>query len=170
MSKQDAKAIVAAWENQGEEGLKGLAKTKHNKRADVLFRAVRNATGESDDGSLFGALLHVRFSEAGLRAHLADLMRGLRDIAIQRSSSSLLDALVPVAACHAVGIPGIDERVLADLVGVPRHQVHTRVVRRLGAESSAVRSAGHVLTRHVDVAKAIVVEAEHSLGRDLGEV
>ena len=68
------------------------------------------------------------------------------------------------------GIPGIDERVLADLVGVPRGQVHTRVVNRLGAESTAVRSAGHVLTRHIDVARAIVVEAERSLGIDLGEV
>ncbi|HYN76721.1 MAG TPA: metallophosphoesterase, partial [Lamprocystis sp. (in: g-proteobacteria)] len=172
ISKQDAKAIVGAWEAQGEAGLKRLAKSARNKRADLLFKAVRNARVGSDDGSLFGALLHVRFDESGLRAHLAHLMRRLRAMPIEGStvSASLLDALLPVAACHAAEIPGIDERVLADLVGVPRGQVHTQVVNRLGAESTAVRSAGHVLTRHIDVAKAIVVEAERSLEIDLGEV
>ncbi|WP_295426782.1 metallophosphoesterase [uncultured Thiodictyon sp.] len=170
ISKQDAKAIVGAWEAQGEAGLKRLAKSARNKRADLLFKAVRNASVGSDDGSLFGALLHVRFDESGLRAHLAHLMHRLRDMPIEGSTATLLDALLPVAACHAVEIPGIDERVLADLIGVPRGQVHTRVVKRLGAESTAVHSAGHVLTRHIDVARAIVVEAERSLEIDLGEV
>jgi hypothetical protein len=161
VNKQDAKAIVTARQAHGEEGLKRLAETKANKRADLLFRAVRNATGDAEDGSLFGALLHLRFNEAGLRAHLAKLMARLREMPIDGTSSSLLDALIPVAACHAAGIPGIDERVLADLLGVPRHQVHTKVIKRLGAESTAVRSAGHVLTRHVDVARAGLSLSDH---------
>src|SRR6185312_14005495 len=83
---------------------------------------------------------------------------------------SLFDALLYVAACHGVGIPGLDERVLADLVGVPREWVQRLVVRPLGEEAAAVHSAGHILTRHSQVATAILVEVEETFGVDLGEV
>ena len=135
INSQDAKAIVAAWERQGDDRLRALAQVTRKKRTERLFKAVRNAGKEADDGSLFGALLNVRFSQAGLRAHLAGLMERLNGIPIEEAPSSLLDALVPVAACHAPGLPGIDERVLADLLGVPRRQVYTRVVNRLGGLS-----------------------------------
>ncbi len=75
-----------------------------------------------------------------------------------------------VAACHGTGIPGIDEKVLADLVGVPREWVQRRVVRPLGEEAAAVHSAGHVLTRHSQVAASVLVEAEQTLGIDLAEI
>jgi hypothetical protein len=45
VNKQDAKAIVTARQAHGEEGLKRLAETKANKRADLLFRAVRSCRG-----------------------------------------------------------------------------------------------------------------------------
>ena len=60
--------------------------------------------------------------------------------------------------------------MLADLVGVPREWVQRQVVRPLGEEAAAVRSAGHVLTRHSQVAAAILVEAEQTFGVDLAEV
>ncbi|HYP26018.1 MAG TPA: hypothetical protein VE262_04800, partial [Blastocatellia bacterium] len=66
--------------------------------------------------------------------------------------------------------PGIDERVLADLVGVPREWVQRQVVRPLGEEAAAVHSAGHVLTRHSQVAAAILVESEDAFGVDLTEI
>ena len=98
------------------------------------------------------------------------LIHGDDEYRVTAKAKEVVDALLPVATCHAAEIPGIDERVLADLLCVPRRQVHTLVVNRLGAESTAVRSAGHVLTRHIDVARTIVVEAERSLGFDLEEV
>jgi hypothetical protein len=43
-------------------------------------------------------------------------------------------------------------------------------VNPLGEEAAAVRSAGHVLTRHSKVAAAILVAAEQDLGADVAEV
>ena len=84
----------------------------------------------------------------------------LREERIKKSDKTLFDALVFVAACHAGGIPGIDEHVLADLVEVPRDWIQSLVVHRLGEEACGVLSGGHVFTRHRKVAEAILVEAD----------
>jgi hypothetical protein len=180
VSSADAKAVVNAWEKIGPDALREL-----NSVADAAGRvaqfeiAVRDARAKSEeqqrkhrpqDGSFFGGLLAVRFGQNGLQAHVRTFLQRLRTVPIEGSNAKLLDAILYVAACHGTGIPGIDERVLADLVGVPREWVQTRVVRPLGEEAAAVQSAGHVLTRHSGVAAAILVEAEQSLGVDLAEV
>jgi hypothetical protein len=105
-----------------------------------------------------------------LRNHVVALLTRLKESQIDNSDRSLFDALLYVAACHAVGIPGIDEKVLADLLGVEREWVQTLVVIPLGEEAAAVRSVGHVLTRHTKVASAILVAAEQDLGADIAEV
>ncbi len=51
-----------------------------------------------------------------------------------------------------------------------RDWVQTLVVNPLGEEAAAVRSAGHVLTRHNKVAAAILVAAEQDLDADIAEV
>jgi hypothetical protein len=53
---------------------------------------------------------------------------------------------------------------------VDRDWVQTLVVNRLGEEAAAVRSAGHVLTRHSKVASAILVASEKNFGADIAEV
>lgn len=170
ISHGDAKAIIRAWERFGDAGLKQLARLKPRDRADLLVNKTRSEAGNGEEDSFFGALLDVRFSEAGLLAHVAQLLWPLRTMSIEHSTSTLLDALLYVAACHGVGIPGIDQRVLADLVGVPRDWLYSQVVNRLGEESFAVRNAGHIYIRHRKVAEAILVEAERTLGLDLAEV
>jgi hypothetical protein len=105
-----------------------------------------------------------------LQAHVRAFLQRLKAVRIEHGNGSLFDALLYVAACHGTDIPGIDERVLADLVGVPREWVQTHVVRPLGEEAAAVHSAGYVLTRHSQVAAAILVEAEETFGIDLAEV
>ena len=123
------------------------------------------------DGSFFGALLAVRLGPEGLLGHVRDFLKRLKAISIKGADgSTLFDALLYVAACHGVGISGINENILADLVGVPREWVESRVVRPLGEEATAVHSASHVFTRHSEVAAAVLVEAEKTFNADLGKV
>jgi tetratricopeptide (TPR) repeat protein len=168
---EDAKAVVNSWRNYGEAGLKGLAAiTDSDKQIQAFLKAIQDDRKDGGDGSLFGGLLAVRFGETGLQAHVREFLTRLRGVRISGSSNSLFDALVYAAACHAVGLPGINENVLGDLVSVPRDWVHTRIVRPLGEEAAAVQNAGHVLTRHSKVAAAVIVEAEQTFNTDLAEV
>lgn len=112
----------------------------------------------------------MRFGPEGLRDHVVAILNRLKDRQIHDTDHALFDALCYVAACHAVGITGINEKVLADLVNIPNGWVQTRVVNPLGEEAAAVRSAAHVVTRHSKVARAILVAAEKDLGPDIAEI
>lgn len=166
----DAKVLVEAWRRYGHDGLRDLASLpdKENQVA-ALLNAVRGPAARNE-GSFFGGLLAVRFGPDGLRNHVIALLNRLKDAKIVGSDRDQFDALLYVAACHAVGIPGLNENVLADLLSVERDWVQTLVVNPLGEEAAAVRSAGHVLTRHSKVAAAILVAAEQDLGADVAEV
>ncbi len=167
----DAKLLVEAWQKFGDDGLRELASAPNtDQRVAELLNAVHGTDAARDEGSFFGGLLAVRFGSDGLRNHVVALLTRLKEAQVKNSTHNLFDALLYVAACHGVGIPGIDERVLADLLGVERDWVHTLVVKPLGEEAAAVRSAGHVLTRHSKVAAAILVAAEQDLGADIEEV
>jgi SIR2-like domain len=180
ISLEDARAVVTAWERLGSDGLRELSSVSDTaQRVAALESAVSDAGDElaeqqrrhrPQDGSFFGGLLTVRFGQNGLQAHVRAFLQRLENIRIEHSTSSLFDALLYVAACHGTGIPGIDERVLADLVGVPREWLQRQVVRPLGEEAAAVHNAGHVFTRHSHVAAAILVEGEETFGMDLAEV
>ncbi|MDT7555502.1 MAG: hypothetical protein QOI16_4598 [Pseudonocardiales bacterium] len=168
---EDANMLIGAWQKHGPDGLRKLASLPSTeKRVAALLNAVHDSAPVRDEGSFFGGLLAVRFGPDGLRNHVVSLLTRLKDERIENSHHTLFEALLYVAACHAVGMSGIDENVLADLVGVSRDWVQTLVVNPLGEEAAAVRSAGHVLTRHSEVAAAILVAAEQELGADIAEV
>ncbi len=168
---EDANVLVEAWRKCGADGLRELASLgTADEQVTALLHAVQGDAPEGDEGSFFGGLLAVRFGPEGLRNHVVSLLTRLKEEKIQKSDRTLFDALIYVAACHAVGIPGLDEKVLADLVGVDRQWVQTLVVDLLGEEAAAVRSAGHVFTRHRKVAAAILVAAEQALGANIAEV
>ena len=171
LNSGDANMLIGAWQKYGPDGLRELASLPDtDKRVAALLDAVRSADAARDEGSFFGGLLAVRFGPVGLRNHVVALLTRLKDRRIEHNDHTLFDALVYVAACHAVGIPGIDERVLADLVGVSPDWVQTLIVNLLGEEAATVRSVGHVLTRHSKVAAAILVAAEQDLGADIAEI
>jgi hypothetical protein len=180
ITPEDANAILVAWESAGSDGLRELAAIPDQAGQVAAFEAaVWDAADQQtqqakrrrpQEGSFFGGLLAVRFGQNGLQAHVRVFLQRLEHIHIQHGNRSLFDALLYVAACHGAGIPGIDERVLADLVGVPREWVQRYVVRPLGEEAAAVHSAGYALTRHSRVAAAILVEAEQTFGIDLAEI
>lgn len=167
----DANMLIGAWQKYGSEGLRELSSLPNaDQQVAALLDAVHGAAAARDEGSFFGGLLAVRFGPDGLRNHVVALLNRLKGARIENNDRTLFDALLYVAACHAVGIPGIDEKVLADLLHVERDWVQTLVVNPLGEEAAAVRSAGHVLTRHSKVAAAILVAAEQDLGADIAEV
>jgi hypothetical protein len=171
LGDDDASMLVEAWQKYGNEGLRELASLADTSaQVAALLDAVRGAASARDEGSFFGGLLDVRFGQDGLRNHVIALLSRLKGAQIENSSSDQFDALLYVAACHAVGISGLNENILADLVDVDRDWVQTLVVTPLGEEAAAVRSAGHVLTRHRKVAAAILVAAEQDFGADIAEV
>lgn len=169
LDDHDAAILVEAWQKYGADGLRELASLPDTDRQAALLAAIQDADTTGTDGSFFGGLLAVRFGPAGLRDHVIALLSRLRERHINNSDHTLFDALIYAAACHAVGIQGLDEKVLADLVRVPRDWVQTLVVKPLGEEAAAVRSAGHVLTRHRNVAAVILVVAEQDFGADIAE-
>jgi hypothetical protein len=172
-TEEDARRIVDSWRNCGAEAMGALEAEKDPiAQVKAFVNAINDAAHSRSEGSLFGGLLRVRFGPAGLRSHVISLLERLQSMPIKHSSnkSNLFDALLYVAVCHGVGIPGIDANVLADLVGVERGRVQNLVVRPLGEEAAAVQSAGHILTRHGDVAQAVLVEAEASFDAVLSEV
>lgn len=180
ITHEDAIAVVTAWEQFDSDGLRELSPISDTAQRIAAFEsavgdaknklAAQQKQRRPQDGSFFGGLLDVRFGRDGLQAHVRDFLRRLKKVYIERNTSSLFDALLYVAACHGAGIPGIDERVLADLAGVPREWVQRQMVQPLGEEAAAVHNAGHILTRHSRVAAAILIEAEQTLGMDLTEV
>lgn len=168
---QEAHAIVEAWSAYGELGLRSLFKLE-NREAMVtaLRQLVDAAQNDRKEGSLLGGLLDVRFSPQALRTHVREMMERLDRQTIRGSRQTLRDALVYVAACHGAGIPGIDGKVLADLLDVPRAWIGSLLVGPLGDEAAGSISGGHVFTRHRKVAEAILVEAELNLCVDLAEI
>lgn len=170
--ENDALSIVQAWSLYGEAGLRKLGSLQDNKlRAQRLRDVARSlATDVRADGSFFGALLDVRFSEPALREHVRVAIDRLQKLEVEGGRGSLADALIYIAACHSAGIDGLDVAVLADILGAPHAWIRTRVLTRLGEEVAVLASGDAVFTRHSRVADAIVAEAELSLGVDLGEV
>lgn len=167
----DARAIVNAWAAFGDEGLRDLVnRGTVEEMTAALQRSVNASPGDRSDGSLLGGLLDVRFSPQALRDHVRELLTRLGGQTIKRSTHTLQDALVYVAACHSAGISGISANVLADLLKVPREWLTSLVIRPLGDEAAGAISGGHVFTRHRKVADAVLAEVEINLGIDLGEV
>ncbi|KAF0215358.1 MAG: hypothetical protein FD174_4155 [Geobacteraceae bacterium] len=171
LDDHDAAILVGAWQKYGAEGLRALATLPDkDKQVAALLHAVHEPSTTRAEGSFFGGLLAVRFGPDGLTDHVVTILNRLKERQITGSDRTLFDVLAYVAACHAVGIPGVNESVLADLVNVPRDWVQTLIVNPLGEEAAAVRSAGYVMTRHSKVAAAILVAAEQDLGADIAEI
>lgn len=171
LDDHDAAIIVGAWQKYGAEGLRYLTTLPGtDEQVAALLHAVREPAATRAEGSFFGGLLAVRFGPDGLRDHVVTVLNRLKERQIKSGDHTLFDVLVYIAACHAVGIPGVNESVLADMVNAPRDWIQTLIVKPLGEEAAAVSSAGYVMTRHSKVAAAILVAAEQDLGADIAEI
>lgn len=171
IEEPDAALVIDAWAEQGDAGLRGLMSSKtREERIARLVAATKAQDVRGGGGSFFGGLLDTRFSSHALVDHLVLLMDPLRHEPVEGGSGTLYEALLYIANCHAVGMPGLDRRVLASLCDLNLRSISSAVVSRLGRELGAAESRGHVLTRHKRVADAVVVVAATRFGTDLTEI
>jgi hypothetical protein len=171
LSDADAGLLVDAWSAQGEDGLRALTKAPTREmQISKLMRAARMQNVPRDEGSFFGALLETRFGAAGLVDHILPLLEPLRRRRVEGGTASLYDAMLYVASCHAIGMPGLDKPVLATLVGIKPWQIPSGILQSLGMEIGIAESRQYALTRHKRVAEAIVEVAALRFGTDLGTV
>jgi hypothetical protein len=168
IEEPDARLVIDAWAEHGDAGLRALMSCKtREERIARLVAATEAQDVRGGDGSFFGGLLDTRFSSKALVDHLVLLMEPLRHQPVEGGSGTLYEALLYIANCHAVGMPGLDRRVLASLCDLNVHSVSSAVISRLGRELGAAESRGHVLTRHKRVARAVVEAGASKFGTDL---
>ena len=166
LKAHEAQSIVSTWAEQGATGLGSLIGVTADERALRLLEASRRKAGRGE-GSLFGSLLLVRYDQRALHDHVLHLIRRLSTIAVT-PDSSLLDAFLFVSAADALGIDGVDRRVVANWLGIPLASVGREVERPLADEAAATRAGYSIRTRHRAIAsEALIVAEEHDLGPDL---
>ena len=168
IDKDDALRISGAWHDHPREGLQAAGASSVEEQAAAFMSAAKTEAARPGDGSFFGGLLDARFTPDGLLAHVSDLMERLNERPTGEDRT-LRDALLYISCCHAIGIPGLDHRVLADLVGVGHDRVKSLVELPLGEEAGGVRAGTALMTRHRRVAEAVVVVAVRDFTVDLGE-
>ena len=166
LDRLDAVGIVRAWAAIGSEGLGKLAdRTGEQKRVEALLEAATREAANRYEGAFLGAMLRVRFG-ASLGDHVKTMMLRLQGRPVS-DRRTLYDAFLNIAAVHALGIPGIDVAVLADLLGVPRGRLRAAVELPLGEEAAGVHAGTALQARHRAIAECAVRLAEQELDEDL---
>lgn len=169
ITRQDAAKVVAAWESIGSLGR--FNKVRKADRAQLLFEAARQSDGTTH-GTFFGAVLDSRFDADGLRAHLETLLQHLSiDGSKGSNGNALRRAFLYAAAVEAVGIDGVDLKVVAALLGIERERRRPDILHRLGQEALVAGGGDALRTRAPAIARAAIqlVEAGR-IDEDLAEI
>ena len=153
LTAEDATGIVVAWESA--DSLGDLAAVAADERAAALLETAQALPGQSlSGGTLLGAALERRLGTEGLSAHVRAVMEHLA-----ASDRALLDAFMYTAAAAAVGIDGVDLRVVARLTGVSPE--NRRDIRQQLAEAGIATGGREALRpRHVAIAVAATLLAD----------
>lgn len=165
LDKEDAQAIVAAWQVFGERGLGDLVRTPEDQRASALENQAK-VEAKTMTGAFYGALLAVRHS-ADLRNHARLLLERLGQRKIH-SGGTLRDALAYVAAMHAEGLEFLSRPVLAQVLGCPLDKLHRDVLVPLGQEAAATTTSSFIFTRHRRIAETLVSVLANEFAEDIG--
>jgi hypothetical protein len=159
LSEADAAKVVRAWDKAGSLGR--LASIPPAERAKALVSSSRQS-GQTANGTFFGAVLDERFGADGLLAHLETVLRRLGDVDHGLGTGcSLADAFLYAAAAEAVGIDGVDLKVVADLIGVDSDRRRTEILHRLGQEALAAGGGEALRTRAPAIARAAMQLVEN---------
>lgn len=163
MSRPDASAIVGSWEKLGPEALGSLVEHPLREEKISALLTVAQDQGLNRDGSLFGAMLAIRYG-SGLVEHVRNLLVRLRDRIYYSPGTgrdmSLAEAFMYIAVPHDLGISSLDHSVLANLLGVSKSELEMNVLAPLGEESPIAIEGRYILTRHNSIAHAAVEVAE----------
>jgi hypothetical protein len=153
---EEASRIVDAWDAGGEAGLAALAPMAPSDRARRLHQAACRTTGELD-GTLFGAVLDVRFTREALLGHVSQMMERMAVMRLN-DRARLLDGFAYVAAADAIGdVDGLDRVVLAHLTDVELASIQSKVVTPFGNEAAGSATSSAIRARHKSIARAAVV-------------
>jgi hypothetical protein len=164
LTADDAARIVVAWESA--DALGDLAAVAADERAAVLLETARARPGQTfAGGTLLGAALDRRLGPDGVTGHVRSAMERLA-----ASDRPLLDAFMYTAAAAAVGIDGVDLRVVAGLTGIDDDR--RREIRgRLAEQGLATGGREALRTRHPAIARAAILLADAGVaGVDLEQV
>lgn len=171
---EDAKTIVTAWANLGEKGLGKLSKLSITEATQKLCLSAKDETtkSDSDEGTLLGAMLTVRYGE-GLDEHVHNLLLRLKEIPIRNTSlngSTLLDVYAYIAAMHSEGFNLLYKEVIAQLYGLSTGDVRKNILVPLGDEAATAVSGEVVYTRHIFIAQAACRIMEEEFDYDFDEI
>ena len=153
LTAEDATGIVVAWESA--DSLGDLAAVAADERSAALLETAQARPGQSrSGGTLLGAALERRLGPEGLSAHVRSVMERLA-----ASDRALLDAFMYTAAAAAVGIDGVDLRVVAGLTGVDIKR--RREIRQQLADAGVATGGREALRpRHLAIAVAATLLAD----------
>ncbi|MEA2842358.1 MAG: hypothetical protein QOJ69_29 [Actinomycetota bacterium] len=153
LTEEDVNGIVVAWESA--DSLGDLAAVAADERAAALLETAQARPGQSFSGGTFlGAALDRRLGADGLSAHVRAVMERLA-----ADDRALVDAFMYAAAADAVGIDGVDLRVVAGLVGFDPDR--RREIRDRLADAGVATGGREVLRpRHHAIATAATLLAD----------
>ncbi len=155
LTEGDVADVVVAWESA--DSLGDLAAVAADERAAALLETAQARPGQSFAGGTFlGAALDRRLGAKGVSAHVRTVMERL---AAADDGRALLDAFMYAAAADAVGIDGVDLRVVAGLVGFDPDR--RREIRDRLAEAGVATGGREALRpRHHAIATAATLLAD----------
>lgn len=147
LDADDAAVIADSWRHHGEE------RDRQVLVAELLQHA-RDTDQDAGDGTLLGALLAVRFRDQ-LLEHVRDLLWPLKSIRAI-GNENLLTCYAMIAAMHAERQTYLSHPVLAFALGCDEAELDRRVIQKLKSEALPVSEGTYVLTRHHQVAQAVL--------------
>ncbi|MCF8145338.1 MAG: metallophosphoesterase [Deltaproteobacteria bacterium] len=165
LDREDAKAIVNAWNAFGTRGLGNLAEIPEEQRVGNLERQAREEA-KTNQGAFFGALLAVRHG-SDLHTHARLMLERIGQRKIP-SGGTLMDALAFIAAMHAEGLGFLSRPVLSQALSCPLEKLHRHVLAPLGQEAAATGTSLFIFTRHRRIATALITVLENDFATDLG--
>jgi hypothetical protein len=147
LSPSAARTLVDAWQAVGARGEDAA------ELAETLLSEVRRARVAGR--GLFAALLRLRFPGRAVNEHVSELLPTLAEL-----GEEVADAFVGIALVDALGVPGVDLRVLAEALGVSRDHVAGFVLDSLVGQAAitsvGVGGSSVLRTRHSTIARAVL--------------
>lgn len=166
---QDARKVIRSWRELGEDGLRELYPVTMRSFDEAVNKlmSASQTNSPSEEGSLLGAMLEIRFGE-GLKEHVKRVLEHLELVNIP--GGTLLDAFAYIAALHAKRAEILTKEILALKLNYSPDQVKQWVTGPLGEETLISHSGKYILTRHMKIAQvAIEILGGSPFHRDVEE-
>lgn len=144
----EAREIVEFWAKYGQKGLKKL----YGKNIETITKELLKASKDNGNDTFFGAILEIRMAEQ-LKDHIKSILQKLKEIQIEKSEKTILDAFVPIVLMHSENLEFFSEIVLAKYIfNDSTKNIKSKIITPLGKEAAAVTAGNLLFTRHKKIA------------------